>query len=349
MKKNAINLLLLFVSLGLALVGAELIARGYLAYQDKTLREKRRDNILTQVSKQDLFTPINPGSFAHKPDEKVHWWGFDIRIDSLGNRQGIPATSPNLKILFLGDSMIFGLGLADHHTIPSLLQTELESTQVINAGVIGYDMQQYLYHLRRLTPYIKPDLVVIGICYNDLFPNEDPFRTVMADRGLADEELRARRGETTPLSGSPVRAVKRMLRETTLYLLYQQSHIKEKLKDPRPREYSQKPMLVGKEKAPQLIGEFLDSLDSLDLEAAFVYFPTPDEIGMKSNFVYVEELEKRNQPVLDLGLTDRITKESYFLREKGKYMLPDIHFNLEGSKVVAHEIAEWLKDEKLVN
>ena len=95
-------------------------------------------------------------------------------------------------------------------------------------------------------------------------------------------------------------------------------------------------MLASKEKAPQLIEEFLDSLDSLNLKAAFVYFPTPDEIGKKSNFVYVEELEKRNQPVLDLGLTNHITKESYFLREKGEYMLPDIHYNLDGSKVVAH-------------
>jgi len=349
MKKIGINLLVLIVSFSVAIIGAELLARGYLAYQDKTLREKRQHNILTQVAKKELYRPIHPGSFANKPNEKVHWWGFDIKTDSLGNREGIPTPDSARKILFLGDSMIFGLGLADQFTIPALLQQELDSMQVINTGVIGYDFQQYLYTLRRQAPVINPDLVVVGICYNDLFPNEDPFNTVLLDRGLLDDKPRARRGETVPESGSIVESIKQKLRETALYLVYQQSNIKYRINGPQPREYSQEPVQVSKSRAPQLIDEFLDSLDSLNLEAAFVYFPTPDEIGMKSNFVYVEELEKRNQPVLDLGLSDRINIDSYFLREKDNYMQPDIHFNLEGSKIVADEIAQWLKREKLVN
>ena len=50
MKRVAVNFPLLFFSLCLAVVGAEVIVRIFFSYQDKVLREKRSQNILTQVA-----------------------------------------------------------------------------------------------------------------------------------------------------------------------------------------------------------------------------------------------------------------------------------------------------------
>lgn len=182
------NTILLSASLALALLIGEGVARFYLRYQDARIQEANRANILTQVNKMDLFVPAEPGSFANRPNASLRWWGQTIRTDSLGCRVEPAAPDDARVILFLGDSMIFGLGLPDSSTIPALLQQDLNGrqpgnpTRVVNSGVIGYDFQQYLYQLQRLAPEVRPDLVLVGICYNDLLPNEDPFGNVMADR-----------------------------------------------------------------------------------------------------------------------------------------------------------------------
>jgi lysophospholipase L1-like esterase len=344
MRKVFINISLLFLSIGLAFAVAEVVAWFYLGYQDKMLRQKRQDNILTQVAKRELYVPANPGSFANKADATVHWWGLDISTDSLGCRKGLSAPDTAELILFLGDSMIFGLGLPDSMTIPSLLQRELQDSQsvkVVNSAVIGYDFLQYLYQLERLTPKLKPSLVLVGICYNDLFPNEDPFRTVLADRGVGIDPPRRREGETKTRRASFTSRVKNQLRKTSIYQLVQRSDLKARLSKPKPPSYSEPHLLASKEKAPGLIDDFLRKLEELDLNAGFIYFPTPEEAGHESLFVYVKLLQERGQSVLDLGKSERIGEDSYFLRQRGKYMQPDIHFNLEGSRVVAEEIAEW--------
>jgi lysophospholipase L1-like esterase len=272
---------------------------------------------------------------------------MDIQTDSLGNREGRPAHDSVETLLFLGDSMIFGLGLPDCLTIPALLQIELQATRsvkFVNAGVIGYDFRQYLYQLRRLVPVIQPALVLVGICYNDLFPNEDPFGTILAEREMADKVPKEGDREEAQEATSTVSKLKNLLRGSALYLVFQQTNLKTFLSKPKSRNYTEIPIIKSREQAPELVEEFIATLNELNVPAAFVYFPVPEELGQKSPFIYVTHLEQHNQLVLDLGAVQELTKDSYFLRQKEKYMQPDIHFNLEGSRVVAKEIAGWLNN-----
>lgn len=130
----------------------------------------------------------------HKPDEKLGYrlvpnyemthqtseFSTPIRINSEGLRDHeYPAEKdPNVfRILVLGDSFTFGVGVNIEDTYPKVLETEFNrrSTdakhkrfEVVNAGVQGYGtLQEYLY-LQELLRRFSPDLVIVGLYCNDV-------------------------------------------------------------------------------------------------------------------------------------------------------------------------------------
>jgi lysophospholipase L1-like esterase len=346
LKRIFSNLMLFCVSISVTLIIGESAARLFLKYQDKRIQDKNQANVLTQVDKEALFIPVQPGSFANRPNWQVHWWGHDIRTDDLGCRIG-PAAPDNARtILFLGDSMIFGLGLPDSSSIPALLQADLNQMRpdnpckVINTGVIGYDFQQYLYQLKRLAPIVSPALIVVGICHNDLLPNEDPYGNVLLDRPGVDQNA-LKRSHAVANCNSPMNCVEAFIKNSALYRVWRQSDIKAKL-SPRPQGPNQNIKATEFTRAPHLVDEFIQTAQELGVPVAFVYFPEFETLGTPGRIVYLELLEKTGQPVYDLSFSQKLNKDSYFLREYDGHLKPDIHFNLQGSRIVADEISRWL-------
>ena len=344
-----INLLLLAFGLFASLILGEFLARGYLRYQDGVIQAKNRDNILTQVPKKELYAPANPGNFTNRANAKVKWWSHQIQTDSLGCRTGIAAPESVKTILFIGDSMIFGLGLPDSSTIPSLLQAELNHSipqspvHVVNAGVIGYDFQRYLYRLQRLAPVIKPDLVIVGLCYNDLLPNEDPYgdiATSLVQLGDDSTEGAIFISKRQPRA-SELSIIKGAIRSSALYTLWSQAGLGSR--SSRASGLSADPLKrASSERAPQLIEEFLRATEEMKLPVVFVYFPVYQSLGQDSDLIYLNLLRERDCAALDLSHSPSLDRESYFYRENRGHLLPDIHFNLKGSRAVAEEIAQWL-------
>jgi lysophospholipase L1-like esterase len=80
-------------------------------------------------------------------------------------------TARALRVLALGDSCTFGLGVGDEDTYPAQLEGRLlasgQDAAVFNAGVSGYDSAQELETLRRIAPVVRPTVVVIGWLSND--------------------------------------------------------------------------------------------------------------------------------------------------------------------------------------
>ncbi len=77
------------------------------------------------------------------------------------------------KILVLGDSFTFGVGVNDNQTYPAVLERALKK-EVINAGVMGYGTDQELLYLKERGLALKPDLLVLGFFIgNDLTDNID--------------------------------------------------------------------------------------------------------------------------------------------------------------------------------
>jgi len=78
------------------------------------------------------------------------------------------------RILFVGDSIIFGYGVGDKETLPAFLEQAAAKklpwpVEVINAGFHGYTSLSYYVYLKRSGLGLRPDCVIMSIFVdNDL-------------------------------------------------------------------------------------------------------------------------------------------------------------------------------------
>jgi len=76
--------------------------------------------------------------------------------------------------MVVGDSLTYGLGVAEEWTYSSLLERSLQPdyrVEVFNLGRIGYQSADNLSVLHRPLPQLQPDLVVHAVCLNDFLPS----------------------------------------------------------------------------------------------------------------------------------------------------------------------------------
>lgn len=111
----------------------------------------------------------------------------EVSTNSHGLR-GLEVTekSDRFRIALLGDSHVFGSGLADHETLPHVLQLELSArtnvreVEVVNLGNPAHNNVQELLILEQMIETIKPDLVVLGFTgENDIHFNTAELRALM--------------------------------------------------------------------------------------------------------------------------------------------------------------------------
>ncbi|MCA8952216.1 MAG: hypothetical protein KDE27_22085 [Planctomycetes bacterium] len=89
----------------------------------------------------------------------VHMNALGLRGPELG-----PEQPGERRVLMLGDSFVFGLGVADDATIPARLEQQLraagEKVAIGNAGMFGTGPREWSYTLERHRPAFHPDAVV---------------------------------------------------------------------------------------------------------------------------------------------------------------------------------------------
>lgn len=89
-------------------------------------------------------------------------WAPAGPIDVVGERlQKVDPAKPH--VVFIGDSIVYGLHLEEKDTTVSLLNEIFPSYQFLNAGVSGYSIEQYWIYLRRILPVTKPKLIFVGL------------------------------------------------------------------------------------------------------------------------------------------------------------------------------------------
>ena len=156
---------------------------------------------------------MGPGSLM-KRDPHLGWSllpnrhsnrrGWSITTNSLGLRS--PEVSPKknkeFRILSLGESTTFGLGVPGSETYSALLQKLLQKTTsrpvtVINAGISAYSSFQSLKYLELQGLKLQPDLVLFYHEVNDYLPsvirdhNLNEFGILKTDKELYDSRLHA--------------------------------------------------------------------------------------------------------------------------------------------------------------
>ncbi|MBW2667905.1 MAG: aryl-sulfate sulfotransferase, partial [Deltaproteobacteria bacterium] len=112
---------------------------------------------------------------------------YRYNVDADGFRRTVPEVEAKRKILMVGDSGLFGVGVDDDATIASNLQQLVGSDyRVVNAGVAGYDGDAAFRMARKLSDQDDYALLVYVAHNNDFYEprhisNPDKARGVMAN------------------------------------------------------------------------------------------------------------------------------------------------------------------------
>jgi len=105
-----------------------------------------------------------------KVTEKTHEYTAHFDVNAYGmNDEPIDTAAglPKHRILGVGDSHTFAVGINQQDTWPNVLEkliygTHSDTGEVYNAGVIGYNLGQYLVRSRLLEPIVDPQITIIG-------------------------------------------------------------------------------------------------------------------------------------------------------------------------------------------
>ncbi len=110
-----------------------------------------------------------------KPNRRWNFLGVEIRTNSHGFRGaefGEAKPAGVLRVVGLGDSVMFGWGVPEPSTYMGRLRTALgvrfgSGVEVLNCAVPGYNTQQQAILLARRCARFSPDLVLVGYTLND--------------------------------------------------------------------------------------------------------------------------------------------------------------------------------------
>ena len=177
---------------------------------------------------------VNSGRYgwALRRDVSVVLDGARYQVNRRGyrGREVQPqARSQPRRVVVLGDSVAFGLGVSDFDTFASALDARQNGLEVVNLAVQGYGPDQELLVLQDVGFSLEPDVVVLALCAaND-------FADVMLSTSLYDESrwkprFRLAAGELA-LDGAPPHQRSLRLRR----LLADHSHIVGRLASLTPR------------------------------------------------------------------------------------------------------------------
>lgn len=97
---------------------------------------------------------------------------FTLSTNEIGLRSPPLRGGDSFRVLAVGNSCTFGIGVNDDETWPAVLRERMalfqgEETEVINAGVPGYTAFQGLCYLHEHGLALKPDLVIVCFGFND--------------------------------------------------------------------------------------------------------------------------------------------------------------------------------------
>lgn len=107
------------------------------------------------------------------PNSRGFAWGVDVQVNADGFRDrsyARPKPAGTARVVVLGDSIVFGTGLAAEETFAKQLEAHLapRAIEVLNLGVPGYDVAQEVALLEHVALAYEPDVVLVGYSVNDV-------------------------------------------------------------------------------------------------------------------------------------------------------------------------------------
>lgn len=330
----------------LALVGAEGVLRIF--YEPPpTWGEPQTKHLRSPL----LGWTLPPNSHSYTIDAPV-------AINSIGLRDDeIPRAKPpgETRVLVLGDSFTFALGLRFEDIYAQVLERRLNEThpprrfQVINAGVAGYNTTQELIYLLSEGLSLEPDLIVVGFYWNDLVGNERELPDISTTPKTTPTQQVHETGEREHRHLIPAAIRDPMRRSLLLYRAVQAVKIVGALISPPSYEDAivQKALLEGDQ--PTLarywdatagrLRAIADLARSQHLEVILLTFPMENQIRHDyPNLLWAEKVREiwapTGFPMIDLEPVYRLELES----GRNPFLPYDQHPNPHGMELAAKAI-----------
>ncbi len=152
----------------------------------------RPGNIDPPIVAYDLSKTVPPKLKAWLDANTARYYSYTSNAE--GDRVTLPVVHADKKVLMLGDSVAFGVGVDDNHTIASFLQSMLgNSQQVINHTTGGHGYQE-IYTLAVNSSYAhKGNTLIYIACQNDFWDEH---------KGIDETQMREAFGKLAALKTS---------------------------------------------------------------------------------------------------------------------------------------------------
>lgn len=144
-----------------------------------------RDPLFRYENQLDMWDPDPAVGFVNKANFSGTSFGnIRVQTDDRGFRGArafsVARNHGAVRIIGLGDSVMWGTGVAEENSmLGALEQLSRESSfQTINAAVVGYSTYQELLYFQKYLLPLRPDIVLVNYCENDLLSTEDPFDNI---------------------------------------------------------------------------------------------------------------------------------------------------------------------------
>lgn len=131
--------------------------------------------------------------YIHPPEYNTRLQGVDVTTNREGLRMGefdIDKRPDEKRLMILGDSLVFGWGVAQDSIFPArleaLLRAENEHWTVISAGVGSWNTRTEYEYFRARGIDFQPDRLVLVVVPNDVDPK--PSGRTAVDRSRLDAE-----------------------------------------------------------------------------------------------------------------------------------------------------------------
>lgn len=182
----------------------------------RAARERMDVSTLSPEERQELvqdMIAVSPGAFVPalfepavsytlRPNGRIEAWNDTFKANEIGYRTGpLPGrrgARKTFRIVFLGDSWTFGMGVREEESFPAQVAriatgTSGRTVEALNLGLPGYNTLNEIAALDFFYDRLRPDAVVICPTMNDadssanILPNGSPTRMGMERDGFGSD------------------------------------------------------------------------------------------------------------------------------------------------------------------
>lgn len=279
--------------------------------------------------------PDDAFAYIHRAGYQDELQGVDVSINSHGFRgpERPEAKAPGtVRLMILGDSVVFGWGAPQDSIFPMRLQRRFEASgrpwEVVAAGVGSWNTRTEYEYLRARGLAFEPDVLLVVAANNDVIPN-------LGGRTQVDKSLLADEGSNATAARRLWKGGWNALVRNSFLLAHVQYFLR------RDRETGAYAAVTADsprwEDARLALDGIIDLCAAGDVSLVFCLYTSGEKIGGESPLaLFRAHLEERGVPVIllpDVLFRDRTLRNSFV----------DGHANSAGHALIADELYRALE------